>query len=745
MSSPSRRTKTPTPAAITIPQGPRFSPPKSPAKDSSPVRKPLHERSHSHANQHASPTIRLVNDTPDDIYQKYPVPSEPSQILSPPLHAPGYGFERPERPGSRVSSTNSQVASVVAKFEASRVQTPQPILSRKKAIRHSAATSTSEEDTLVASSFTPSSVRYSQDSTAPSSPPPDSDDDTTTTSILQEAAPIPRSTIRAVPPSSSGGDSLESRTGALTPKASAASFASTILAPQPSSSGHVGNSSRLSFGQPLPQADKPAPSSESQAGRSAISRDTDYQQHVLKPQQSTDSITFSDISSTSIEPTSSPVLHDASTGSYASGVRINYPIVRTPSSRDLRAESQNHPSILSRMQDRSLIHQWSSQLSTIPSGSERDSRSIARGSRSFGARSHSQESYSASGRSNIPRRRGQTVSSAQSSIDNVSSEAHTEFSAVPRPLFSPVPKSSLDDNNSEHLDTISPLPSSVPLRMKNSGYLRRASSVESMSMDESRPGSAQSNVSTFLANSIPAWARAYYQKGERISMAAPESEYAESIAPERSQSGRSRTPSESQYPPNIYRPRNRPRNRAASTTDTVSLADDAQSIDGAGYAANGRQMYQLRGYSTPHLRTDRRGQTRYSAWNAPSLDADVHMTLFGRQNRQILLFCLGFLCPLCESSLLQLIRINNCTNKRKKTAWIVASFLPLPLNPGHMATPTTSQPDLEQQFAQTMAAVDDKAFQKAHWWRNLNRVMSGVGTLLIGVIIALAILASRMS
>lgn len=63
-----------------------------------------------------------------------------------------------------------------------------------------------------------------------------------------------------------------------------------------------------------------------------------------------------------------------------------------------------------------------------------------------------------------------------------------------------------------------------------------------------------------------------------------------------------------------------------------------------------------------------------------------------------------------------------------------------------MATASTSsQADLEQQFAQTVGPVDDKAFQKATWWRNLNRVMSGVGTLLIGVIIALAILASRMT
>lgn len=56
----------------------------------------------------------------------------------------------------------------------------------------------------------------------------------------------------------------------------------------------------------------------------------------------------------------------------------------------------------------------------------------------------------------------------------------------------------------------------------------------------------------------------------------------------------------------------------------------------------------------------------------------------------------------------------------------------------------SNQVDLEQHFAQSMGHIDDKAFQKATWWRNLNRVMSGVGTLLIGVIIALAILASRM-
>ena len=63
------------------------------------------------------------------------------------------------------------------------------------------------------------------------------------------------------------------------------------------------------------------------------------------------------------------------------------------------------------------------------------------------------------------------------------------------------------------------------------------------------------------------------------------------------------------------------------------------------------------------------------------------------------------------------------------SAWMIASFLPLPLDPNHVQV--RSQMDLEQQFARSMGALDDKAFQKATWWRNLNRVMSGIGTLLV--------------
>jgi len=620
-------------------QAPKLPRPKSRSKNPSPSRKPLHDRSNSQVNQHSSPTIRIVeNQHPDvDVYSKFPVPTQPSQILPPPRHAPGYGFEKP---GPSVSH-GSQVANVIAKFEASQPQAPPPILSRRKAGRHSGSTSNSEADTLVPSSFSPSSPRFSQGTTPPSSPPPDSVGFEKGLEALEEESLFPsqRPTIRAVPPSSSGEDSSEGRTHAATPIASAASQTPT------SNAGHPPSSSRqLSTGH------EHRLSSEPEDTRPEFAGATDCQRAVLNQKPSTDSFAFSDISYTSIEPTHpsyypSPTLHDVQTATSASGIRVDYPVVRAPSASSLRAESQNASDIASRMQDRrSLIHQWSSQLSTIPSVSERDSRSFARDSRSFGARSLSQDSYTGNGRTILPRRRRQTIGSALSSSDNVSSEGHTEFSAVPRSLFSPGSRASTEerDYHGEHMDTISPLPTTAPLRLKRSGYLMRRNS-DTGSATDSRPSSSQSDISSPAQNNIPTWAKVYYRRGERISVGAPESESSSSIRLGTSHSGRSTTPSESNFPPSIYRPRNRPHN-GQSHIDILSLSDDVQSV-GDGNSAVDLNTRTLSCYSTPHLRRDRRGHTRYSAWKAPSLDNDLHTTLFGRQNRQILLFCLGFIFP----------------------------------------------------------------------------------------------------
>lgn len=68
---------------------------------------------------------------------------------------------------------------------------------------------------------------------------------------------------------------------------------------------------------------------------------------------------------------------------------------------------------------------------------------------------------------------------------------------------------------------------------------------------------------------------------------------------------------------------------------------------------------------------------------------------------------------------------------------MVASFLPLPSPPDAVHDLTPSQMDVERQLASQAGPIDDRSHQKATWWRNLNRIMSAIGTLLIGVIVSL--------
>ncbi|KAF2118716.1 hypothetical protein BDV96DRAFT_596558 [Lophiotrema nucula] len=710
------------PISSPLASAPKFSPPSS--RNNSPIRRPLHDRSNSQTNQFSGPTIRIVEDPGTDIYSKTPFPSQASHVL-PARNRPGYAFEgRGPRVSGR-SSDGSIVANAVAKFESSSTLVPKP-LQYKKAIRHSASTSTSDADTVVASSFSPStSSRFSQGTTPPSSPTASSYKEKGL-EVLEEVLSQPtRPTIRAViPSSSSAGDPFEAH--ALTPKASAASLASTASTDTLTHrhSGHKRDSSNLS--QSLPAGHKHTPSSGSDKKKQASSTNKAPRRPILKP--STESFAFSDTSSISDRPRSSsqpsPTIHDARQVSLASGVRVHYPIIRAPSASSLRAESQNPPNISSRMNPRtSQVHHWSSQLSTIHSESDRNSRSVERSSRSFDGRSQSvsHDEHGGNGRSHLPRRR-QTISSISSS-ENISSDNYTEASvAVPLPLFSPITGPSGDDRDStdERHDTISPL-QSPPLRNKRS-FLRRHDSDSRSS--SSRPGSSQSDLSTFIANTIPAWARVYYQRGERSSLGAPDTstESSGSVRVGTAQSGRTNTPSEGNFPLSIYRPRNRPHARM-SHPETMSISDI---VEHEVYAIGPPRRFMADPF-TPHLRQDRRSRAQLSAWKAPSFDESLGTFMFSRQNRQILLFCLGFIFPL---------------------AWMIASLLPLPPDPEmmpEMAEATPSQMDLEQEFARELGPVDDRSYQKAMWWRNLNRIMSAVGTLLIGVIIALAILASKMS
>lgn len=498
-----------TPVSSPLARAPRFLPPTS--KAVSPVRRPLHERSSSQSNQYAGPTIRLVDDQGSPVYSKTPFPSEPSQIL-PPRKVPGYAFERR---GSRVSDT---VAKIEASQTTSQTLAPKPVQSKK--FRHSTSTNTSDADTLVASSFSPISSRFSQDSTTRSSPTPDSlFRNEKEFEVLQEVPSSPlRSTIRTVAPSAapSTASSAEapSEGHALTPRASAASLASTASA-ESLVQDNANHNRHTSNNTVVPSTENyqihPA-SSGSDLQKQASSTNTTV--HRPKSRASTHSFAYTDYSYNSERPRSAsqPVstLHEAQTATVTTGVRVNYPTVRAASASSLWASSQEHlPTISSRMNPppRTQVHHWSSQLSTIASESERGSRSIERASRSFSARSQSQDDFPGNGRTVVPRRR-QTVGSVSSS-DNVSLDPTESSIAVPLPLFSPITGPSNNDRNSdsefeERHDTISPL-QSPPLRMKTS-FIRRRDS-DSRSPNSSRPSSSQSDLSTFIANTIPAWAR----------------------------------------------------------------------------------------------------------------------------------------------------------------------------------------------------------------------------------------------
>lgn len=80
---------------------------------------------------------------------------------------------------------------------------------------------------------------------------------------------------------------------------------------------------------------------------------------------------------------------------------------------------------------------------------------------------------------------------------------------------------------------------------------------------------------------------------------------------------------------------------------------------------------------------------------------------------------------------------------------MVAAFLPLPDKP---VKPMIEQPtanngatprNLSSESVHDLQSLDEIRYRSARWWRNLNRVMSVVGVLVIGAIVALVVVGVR--
>ena len=134
------------------------------------------------------------------------------------------------------------------------------------------------------------------------------------------------------------------------------------------------------------------------------------------------------------------------------------------------------------------------------------------------------------------------------------------------------------------------------------------------------------------------------------------------------------------------------------------------------------------GVWSPHLVRDRRsGAGLYGLWRAPSLDEPLGELLFGPVNRQILLFCFGFMVPL---------------------AWILAAMLPIPEQPDELPfgdafnrASTTEGPygpvHLPNTSLMDLVEMNDRRHQKAKWWRTLNRIMILPGLMIIAAVVSL--------
>ena len=125
----------------------------------------------------------------------------------------------------------------------------------------------------------------------------------------------------------------------------------------------------------------------------------------------------------------------------------------------------------------------------------------------------------------------------------------------------------------------------------------------------------------------------------------------------------------------------------------------------------------------PRLAPTKRSSYRLSAWRAPSFVESLDTLLKSRCNRQILLFALGFVCPLL---------------------WMVGAVLPIPKKPIsaeglHDVSVAGSEDDIQTAMMKHEAGDaerrwrEEKAWLKGRWWRWLNRIMSLVG---VGVVAA---------
>ena len=269
---------------------------------------------------------------------------------------------------------------------------------------------------------------------------------------------------------------------------------------------------------------------------------------------------------------------------------------------------------------------------------------------------------------------------------------------------------------------------SQELRTKTSGFLSILSS-------ESRQNSLRSTIrrpssSGSLFSGVPAWARAYYSRGNRDSLQS--AGQLSSVADSRPTS--SASPATDHFPLGIFRPRTRPREEQVRSEPRAPIRPRPGSLailpaDPRAHWAGGERTAmaeerhhppwaQMATEWSPHLHPDSRLiNARRSMWKAPSVD-EKSEAFWSWRNAQVLAFILGFIFP---------------------PAWFIAAFLPLPPQPipPSDVEALTRPSDPENYRERRTGAVHDILYENARWWRNLNRFMCAVGIVVVALVVGL--------
>ena len=293
-------------------------------------------------------------------------------------------------------------------------------------------------------------------------------------------------------------------------------------------------------------------------------------------------------------------------------------------------------------------HQWSSQLSTVPSVSE---GGTDRGSRTWSDDNGRRSSAFQSSQS----RHSRQILSISSSLaaEEAASRSRSDSFEPPRPAYTRNGQSSnsfrIVGDQDEYGDGITDMQDlrAFPSRTGLSAFYSTSDS-----RTNTMRSTNSSRANSLLSNNIPTWARLYYGSGERrfLGPGAPGSSTEGSDS--RASSFRSGSPNTDHFPLSIYSPRRRPReinahgrnsNRGSmEITPAPQLGSDGRLIHDP-YSRRFR-TWSMSSIWSPHLRLDRRA-TKHSIWEPPSVNWSTEGGWFGRRNIQVVMFIVGWIFP----------------------------------------------------------------------------------------------------